>query len=68
VLTAVDSDTGGAATIDIWPALRRDLTDNEAVTYLSPKGLFRLSSNVSSWSINNSSAYGISFEAVEAIV
>jgi hypothetical protein len=67
VLTAVDSDTGGAATIDIWPHLRRDLTDNEAVTYTAPKGLFRLSSNVSSWSINNSSAYGISFEAVEAL-
>jgi len=32
-----------------------------------PKGVFRLNQNVSTWSINNASFYGISFEAVEVI-
>ena len=38
-----------------------------SVTYLSAKGLFRLSSPMTSWSINNASTYGISFDAVEVI-
>jgi hypothetical protein len=31
------------------------------------KGRFRLATNVTSWSINNSSAYGVAFDAVEVI-
>ena len=37
------------------------------VTFNSPKGVFRLATNMTSWSINNASIYGISFEAVEAV-
>lgn len=67
VLTSVDSDASGEAEIDIWPAIRRDLTDNEAVTYTDAKGLFRLAVSLREWQINDISNYGISFECLEAI-
>lgn len=60
-------DQDGDGSLEIWPALRSDYTD-VTVTFNSPKGVFRLSENITSWSINNASAYGISFDAVEAIV
>ena len=66
-LHQVLSDRNGDGSIDVWPSLRSDYTD-EAVTFNSPKGVFRLSNNVTSWSINNASTYGISFEAVEAVL
>ena len=59
-------DQTGNGDLEIWPALRSDYTSATAVTN-SPKGVFRLNQNVSSWSINNASSYGISFEAVEVI-
>ena len=67
VLDDVDSNVSGQATVTVWPSIRRNLTNNEAVTVSSAKGKFRLASNLSSWSINNSSVYGISFDAVEVI-
>lgn len=60
------SDITGTGQVDIWPNLRTDYTAETVIT-TSPKGVFRLKENISSWSINNSSFYGISFEAVEAI-
>lgn len=59
-------DQTGDGQLEIWPDLRSDYTSEVAVTD-SPKGVFRLNQNISSWSISNSSTYGISFEAVEAI-
>jgi len=59
-------DQTGDGDLEIWPALRSDYTSATAVTD-SPKGVFRLNQNVTSWSINNASSYGISFEAVEVI-
>jgi len=53
--------------LEIWPSLRKDYT-SEIVTFSNPRGVFRLSSNMTSWNINSSSAYGISFEAVEDLV
>ena len=60
-------DQTGSGYLEIWPALRSDYTD-ASVTFNAAKGVFRLSSNMTSWSINNASAYGISFEAVESIL
>ena len=60
-------DQDGDGILEIWPALRSNYTD-EAVTFNSPKGVFRLATNMTSWSINNASTYGISFEAVEAVI
>lgn len=59
-------DQSGSGSLEIWPSLRDDYTDAAVVTD-SPKGLFRLKENVTSWTINNASAYGISFEAVEVV-
>jgi len=59
-------DKTGSGELEIWPALRSNYTRATA-DLSSPKGVFRLSSNMTSWSINNASIYGISFEAIEAI-
>jgi len=59
-------DKSGSGSLEIWPALRTTYT-NASVTFNNPKGVFRLANNVTSWSINNASTYGISFEAVEAL-
>jgi len=59
-------DQDGDGSLEIWPSLRSDYT-GATVTFDSPKGVFRLGTNITSWSINNASAYGISFEAVEAL-
>lgn len=67
VLTNVSTTNGGKATLDLWPKTRRTLNNSEAVTINNPKGLFRLSSNQISWSINDASRYGITFGATEAI-
>ncbi len=60
-------DQSGNGTIQIWPSLRSTYS-NATVVFNSPKGVFRLSTNMTSWSINNASIYGISFEAVEAVI
>lgn len=60
-------DKSGNGTLEIWPALRTSYT-SASVDFSSPKGVFRLSTSVTSWSINNASTYGISFEAVEAVI
>jgi hypothetical protein len=65
-LHQVLADQDGDGSLEIWPALRSDYTA-ATVVFNNPKGVFRLSTNVTSWSINNASIYGISFEAVEAL-
>jgi hypothetical protein len=67
VLDDVDSNASGEATVTVWPSVRRTVANDEAVVVSNAKGKFRLASNISSWSINNSSVYGISFDAVEVI-
>tara|TARA_R110002096_G_scaffold94672_3_gene213017 strand:- start:1328 stop:1915 length:588 start_codon:yes stop_codon:yes gene_type:complete len=65
-LHQVLQDQSGNGTIQIWPSLRSTYS-SATVVFNSPRGLFRLDENTTSWSINNSSSYGISFEAVEVI-
>ena len=59
-------DQTGNGNLEIWPSLRSDYSSATA-TLDSPKGVFRLKQNMTEWSINNASFYGISFEAVEVI-
>ena len=59
-------DQTGDGSLEIWPSLRSDYSSSSA-TLTNTKGLFRLKQNTSEWSINNASAYGISFEAVEVV-
>jgi len=57
-------DQSGTGTLEIWPKLRNNYT-SETVVFNNPKGVFRLANNASSWNVNSSSAYGISFDCVE---
>jgi hypothetical protein len=59
-------DQAGDGSLEIWPPLRSDYTD-ELVIFNEAKGVFRLSQSTTSWSINNANSYGISFDAVESI-
>ena len=67
VLTNVNTDSSGNATLDIWPHIRVAPADNATVTVSSAKGLFRLSSNEQAWSVNEAAIYGITFSAMEAV-
>ena len=67
VLERADSDVSGEATFEVWPDVRRTVSLSEVVVVDDAKGLFRIQTSVSDWSINSSSTYGISFEAVEVI-
>jgi hypothetical protein len=67
VLTDVDTDGSGTATVDVWPNVRTTIADNAPVTFESAKGVFRLASNETSWSVNEASTYGITFGAIEAV-
>jgi len=67
VLNAVNLDGSGVGSADIWPHIRGTISSGTSVTHQSPKGVFRLTSGLTSWSINNASMYGISFDAVEVI-
>lgn len=58
--------TGAAADLEIWPGLRKNRSAVSA-TLSSAKGVFRLSSNEQAWSIDETSIYGITFAAREAI-
>lgn len=59
-------DQSGNGNLEIWPDLRSTYS-GETVIYSSPKGVFRLGQSTTSWSIDNASFYGISFEAIEAL-
>ena len=59
-------DQSGSGNLEIWPDLRNTYS-GETVIYSSPKGVFRLGNSTTSWSIDNASFYGISFEAIEAL-
>ena len=59
-------DRSGSGTLEIWPALRKDRSAF-ALTLNAPRGVFRLASNETAWSVNEASVYGISFSAMEAV-
>ena len=67
VLVAASTDANRLCTLDIWPRLREATVDFSAVITSSAQGLFRLSSNVSEWDINEALQYGMGFSAMEAI-
>jgi len=65
-LHQVLEDRTGDGTFEIFPDLRSDYTD-EVIGTNNTKGVFRLANNITTWSIDNASFYGITFDAVEAI-
>ena len=66
VLTDVNSDGSGHATLDIFPILREGVSDNQPITLTNPQGTFRLSSNDRTWDVDEASIYGLTFKCEEA--
>lgn len=68
VLNDVDTNGSGEATLDLWPDVRNAPSNNATVVVSDTKGHFRLANNVSAYSINSISSYGIEFQAYEVVV
>lgn len=66
VLTDVDTDESGNATLEIWPSLRSSPANDTQVVLENPVGRFRLMADDPAWNVNSASIYGISFTAMEA--
>jgi hypothetical protein len=67
VLNDVDTNASGIGLIDLYPSIRTAPVDAAAVVVANAKGVFRLATNETNWSINEVTHYGLSFAAVEAI-
>ncbi|MCA3248593.1 MAG: hypothetical protein ING19_20855 [Azospirillum sp.] len=66
--TDANSDGTGRATLDIWPSLRREgAINNAALVTASPRGTFRLASNVNLWRLEAPFRGSFSFDAIEAL-
>lgn len=64
VTADVNSSGTGTATLPIWPSITTAPADNASVVVSSTVGAFRLTSNISTWSADEASIYGISFSGV----
>jgi len=67
VLEDVNTNASGEATLNLWPQVRTAPGDGATVVVSGAQGNFRLSSNETTWDINNATLYGITFGAVEAL-
>ena len=66
-LHKVLQDQSGDGTLEIWPKLRKARSSVSA-DLTNSSGVFRLSANETSWSVNDASFFGISFGATEVVV
>ena len=66
-LHKVTIDRVGSGTLEIWPAIRRDISVSEVVVLSNTKGLFSLAGRHQSWYISDNSAYGIQFDCMEVV-
>lgn len=65
VMDPVSSDSGGNATINIWPSLREAPASNANVITSGTQGLWRLASNQRDWSFDYTGFTHISFKLQE---
>jgi hypothetical protein len=65
-LHKVLQDQSGDGTLEIWPKLRKARSSVSA-DLTNSSGVFRLSANETSWSVNDASFFGISFGATEVV-
>lgn len=56
-----------SSSVDLFPVLRSSYAGGTAITYTNAKGVFRLASPQTDWSIDLANIYGISFSIVEDI-
>lgn len=67
VVEDVNSDLNGVALLPLVPDLRYSPLDETPVILNSPKGVFRLTDNNFSWSVEPSRIVRLSFDAVEVL-
>jgi len=67
VLVNADSNASGQVTLEIWPHLRSSPTDGSTVTVSNAKGLFRLSTSETAWTVSDLLLYGITFGVMESV-
>jgi len=67
ILENVSSNASGEATLNIFPDLRESPDDNATVVVSAAKGVFRIATNETSWSISKESIYSLSFPISEAL-
>ena len=63
----VNTNSSGQATLSLWPNITTAPANNQSVIVSNPQAAFRLSSNVSTWSANEASIYGINFSGVAVL-
>jgi len=68
VTADANTDGSGNSTLSIEPALRTSPADNLAIVVANCKGVFRLSSNETSWNANAISTYGVTFAVREYLL
>jgi hypothetical protein len=56
-----------SSSVDLFPALRKSYAGGTAITYTNAKGVFRLASPSTEWSIGEASIYGVGFAIVEDV-
>ncbi|MFC6644135.1 hypothetical protein ACFQBQ_00720 [Granulicella cerasi] len=66
VIDVVNSDANGDATISLWPSLREAVTDGQAIILNNPRGLFRMSDNKQSITIDETRYGALTLTVVEA--
>lgn len=67
LVTDGTANGSGEITLEFMPYLRASPADNDAVTFTSAKGLFRLSENIHPFQINSDNVYSMGFRAKEAL-
>ena len=67
ILTDAATDSAGRATLDIWPRITTAHADGAAITYLEPRGIFRLDAIPDArWTLDRFLT-GLTFTASEVI-
>jgi hypothetical protein len=59
--------SNSSTSVDLFPALRKSYAGGTAITYSNAKGVFRLASPSTEWSIGEASIYGVGFAIVEDV-
>lgn len=67
ILSAVNADGSGNATVNIWPSLRESPNDGDTIIIANTQGLWRLKNNARKWSETAARLYGLQFDIREAI-
>ena len=68
VLTDVDVDGAGKATLDIFPTLRESPTNQSAVVLVNPQGVFALAQPFTPWQVRSPLLYdGVKLSVAEVI-